>query len=63
MRKLILHLRRTWKNKLTAVAMIAGGAAAASVDGDGTAFVLLLMFALPLFAAKENYIGGRNHEV
>lgn len=62
MRKLILHLRRTWKNKLTAVAMIAGGAAA-SVDGDGTALVLLLMFALPLFAAKENYIGGRNHEV
>lgn len=58
MRKLILHLRRTWKNKLTAVAMTAGGAAAASVDGDGTAFVLLLMFALPLFLYKEDVING-----
>lgn len=58
MRKLILHLRRTWKNKLTAVAMTAGGAAAAIVDGDGTALVLLLMFALPLFLYKEDVING-----
>ena len=56
MKRFAEHLKRTYKNKLVSIAMIVIGYLSTLPDGDGTAFVFLLMFALPLMFAKKNYI-------
>lgn len=48
-------MKKTIKNKLYALALLLVGAFS-MFDGDATAFVLLLFFAVPLFFAKENWI-------
>ena len=50
------YFKRTWKNKITAIIFTIIGYLSMLPEGDGTAFVFLLMFAIPLFFAKENYI-------
>lgn len=47
---------KTLKNKLYSIALVSLGALSVPIDGDATAFVLLLMLGIPLFFAKENYI-------
>lgn len=47
---------KTLKNKLVAIALVGLGAIPAILDDDGTLLVLMLMFAIPLFVAKENLI-------
>lgn len=44
------------KNKLYAVALIAIGAVSVPIDYDATFFVFTLMFGLPMFFSKENWI-------
>lgn len=45
------------RNKLFAVVLgLLGWCSIPVSDGDGTAFVMLLMLAIPLFFASENYI-------
>lgn len=50
------YFRRTYKNKLCALAMIILGIIATSIDRDATVLVLTLLFGLPLFFAKQNHI-------
>lgn len=50
------YLKRTWKNKIAAVAMTAAGILTVCIDNDATFLVLALIFAIPLFFAKENFI-------
>lgn len=50
------YLKRTWKNKVAAVMLMAVGYISMMLDGDGTALVLLTMLSMPLFFARENYI-------
>jgi hypothetical protein len=50
------YFKKTWKNKLVSVLLFFSGCVPIWIDGDGTAFVFLLMFAIPLFFAKNNYI-------
>lgn len=50
------NIRRTYKNKLCALALIILGIIATSIDRDATVLVLTLLFGLPLFFAKQNYI-------
>ena len=50
------YLRRTWKNKVAAMAIGFVGYLSTFIDGDATAFVFLMMFAVPLFFARRNYI-------
>lgn len=50
------YLKRTWKNKIVSVMLAAVGYASTLIENDGTAFLFLLMFAVPLFFAKKNYI-------
>ena len=48
---------KLFKNKMVALALLACGWLVGQIsDGDYTGFVLLAMFAIPLFFAKENYI-------
>jgi hypothetical protein len=52
----VLYLRETWKNKVCALALTGLGLASALLTGDGTGFIFLLLFAIPLFLAMENWI-------
>jgi len=45
-------------NKLCALLLIAAGLIVLALDGDGTALVVVAMIAVPLFFAKEDWIGG-----
>lgn len=47
---------KTWKNKLSAIVLLAAGYMGIVLEGDGTALVMFAMFAVPLFFAKENWI-------
>lgn len=50
------YLKRTWKNKLAALGLALVGYLSMLPEKNGTAFVFLLVFAVPLFFAKENHI-------
>ena len=47
---------KTWKNKLSAIILLACGYVGVLIDNDATALVLFTMFAVPLFFAKKNWI-------
>ena len=50
------YLRRTWKNKAAALAIGFVGYLSTFIDGDATAFVFLMMFAVPLFFTKKKFV-------
>lgn len=56
MKRFMKHLKNTWKNKLVSIALIIIGYLSTLPEKDGTAFVFILMFAIPLFFAKNNHI-------
>jgi hypothetical protein len=47
---------KTTQNKIHALILILIGLVPIWLDNDATAFVFLLIFAVPLFFAKENWI-------
>ena len=54
---MIKHLKRTWKNKLVALALMGLGYLSIGISNDATAFVFSSMvFGVPLFFAKRNYV-------
>lgn len=53
---MIKYLRRTWKNKAVALAMAFVGYLTTGIDNDATAFVFILLIAIPLFFARRNHI-------
>ena len=57
-RKLIRSNRKTFKNKLCAIALLSLGMFAAIISNDWTFFVFTSFLAIPLLVAKENYIYG-----
>lgn len=55
--RFVRYLRKTLKQKLYAIAMIAIGVLGAVVpDGDATMLVLMACFAVPMFFSKKNWI-------
>lgn len=50
------YFKRTWKNKLISICLVAVGCISLNATGDITVSVLMLALALPLFFASENYI-------
>ena len=50
------YIRRTYKNKLCALALIILGLIFTSVSNDITVLVFLSILGVPLFFAKKNYI-------
>lgn len=55
-RRFVNHIRKTYKNKLLALAMLVLGALTIPLENDLTAFILIAMFAIPAFFAKENWV-------
>ena len=50
------YFRRTYKNKLCALALIIIGVIATNIDNDATVLAFTLLIGLPLFFAKRNHI-------
>lgn len=44
---------KTWKNKLSAVVLLACGYAGVLIENDGTALVFFAMFAIPLILCQR----------
>ena len=55
-RELVKYFRRTLNNKMAALALIAIGLILRAMTGEATVLVLTLMFGVPLFLARRNYI-------
>lgn len=55
-RRFIGHCRRTWKNKLCALILIACGLGIKMIDGDGTILVITSILSVALIFAKENWM-------
>lgn len=49
-------MKKTLKNKLSAIALILAGTVPVLLEGDGTALVFFSCIAIPLFFAKENWM-------
>ena len=50
------NMRRTYKNKLCAIALLFAGMLPVWLANDGTALILMLVIAIPLFFSKKNWI-------
>lgn len=50
------NLRRTYKNKLCALALIIIGIGPIYLENDATFMIFALLIGLPLFFAKQNHI-------
>lgn len=55
-KELVKYIRRTAKNKMVALYLIATGLIVRAMTGDATVLLLTLMFGIPLFLARSNYI-------
>lgn len=53
--RFIKYLKRTWKNKLYAVALLAMSYVPVILDNDATAFVWSLMLAVPMFFTRHKW--------
>ena len=53
---MIKYLRRTWKNKVAALALALVGYLSTFIDGDCGGFVFLLFIAVPMFFARDNFV-------
>ena len=50
------YMRKTWKNKISAIALLLGGMIPVLIDGDGTALLFFSCIAIPMFFAKKNWM-------
>lgn len=50
------NLRRTYKNKLCALALIIVGIGPIYLENDATFMIFALLIGIPLFFAKQNHI-------
>lgn len=54
--RFVRYMKRTIGNKICAIAMIAAGGIVTMLTSDATALVFLLMLAVPMFFAWEQWI-------
>lgn len=50
------HIRRTFKNKICAIALIVVGVITRNMTGDATVLIVMLMLGIPLFLTNRNHI-------
>ena len=50
------YMRKTWKNKISAIVLLLGGMIPVLIDGDGTALLFFSCIAIPMFFAKKNWM-------
>lgn len=51
------YLKRTWKNKLVALLLLATSVVPIWLDKDATILALMLLVIVPLFFANRDHIG------
>jgi hypothetical protein len=56
------YLKRTWKNKLVALALLMTSVIPIWLDRDATILALMLVVILPLFFACRDHIGEVEHD-
>lgn len=56
MKQIVRNIKRTYKNKIAALAILGIGMIPVWCFNDGTFLLFALIVFLPLFFAKENYI-------
>lgn len=54
MKKFVRYIRRTYKNKICAIAVISGGILSTAILNDATFLVFTLMIGIPMFFTKRN---------
>lgn len=54
-RKIVRYFRETARNKVIASALLACGIVTLKMSGDGTALMLVSMFAVPTFFARTSW--------
>lgn len=54
-KKIKRNFRKTYKNKLVAIALLLLGVLSVGIENDATFLVFTLIFAIPLFLAKEDW--------
>ena len=54
--RFIRYLRRTYQNKIIALAMTVCGIVSAMIDGDATALVFISLIAVPVFFMDKQSI-------
>lgn len=54
--RFIQYIRNTYVNKIIATILFICGYATTLLDNDATAFLLIMLIAVPLFFAKDNWI-------
>lgn len=52
----VRYWRKTWMNKVVAIALLAISLVPVVIYQEGTAFILMLFIAIPMFFAKDNWI-------
>lgn len=53
-KRFVRHLRKTWKQKLCAMALAAVGVLSAMLsEGDATALIIMLFIAVPMFFSNR----------
>lgn len=53
--RFVNYMRKTWKNKVCAIALIGLSYVPVIIDNDGSAFVLMTAFAIPMFFTKSRW--------
>lgn len=56
MRRFVRYFQRTLKQKLYALTMIAIGIVPVWLDGDATALVFVLFFAVPMLISSKRWV-------
>ena len=56
------NLKRTWRNKLAAIALLVVSGIPIWLDRDATIFALMLVVAIPLFFANRDYVWEVEHD-
>lgn len=56
MGRIVNNLRRTYMNKLCAIALLICGTVPVMIDGDGTFLLFAGIIAIYMFFAKDNWI-------
>jgi hypothetical protein len=56
------YLKRTWKNKLVALGLLAVSSIPIWLDRDATILALMLVAIIPLFLANRDYIEEGQHD-
>ena len=55
-KRFVRYMRRTYKNKIVAIALLTIGWLSTLIDNDGTFLLLAVMFGVPLLFTNKNWI-------